>query len=211
MRCLPMRQQQSCCRHAAQPYIPLWGPYIPSIDRKWMFRQIGSGYHYCQLVHGPLANFPHTKNSVLAVTTRRLELYNCSLIAALSLLLSHPCSSITTLSLLLLLSSLLSCCQILAMVLLLSLLPSHCCVFSSVFSLLCSSLIVVLLLLNSFHCSLITMLSSHACSSTLVTAHSLPCSHLMLVPCPPIDPLLFPLSHCYALVPMLSLLPIHPL
>src|SRR5438045_2399320 len=74
MRCLPMRQQQSCCRHAAQPYIPLWGPYIPSIDRKWMFRQIGSGYHYCQLVHGPLANFPHTKNSVLAVTTRRLEL-----------------------------------------------------------------------------------------------------------------------------------------
>ena len=50
-----------------------------------MFRQIGSGYHYCQLVHGPLANFPHTKNSVLAVTTRRLELYSafCFTIAAL--------------------------------------------------------------------------------------------------------------------------------
>ena len=137
MRCLPMRQQQSCCRHAAQPYIPLWGPYIPSIDRKWMFRQIGSGYHYCQLVHGPLANFPHTKNSVLAVTTRRLEL---GLAAVL-------------------------CCPPIA-------------VFSPLFS----------------HCyALLSLLCSYC--STLVTAHSLPCSHVMLV-----------LSHCCTLVTAFSLL-----
>src|SRR5438046_1268129 len=184
MRCLPMRQQQSCCRHAAQPYIPLWGPYIPSIDRKWMFRQIGSGYHYCQLVHGPLANFPHTKNSVLAVTTRRLELYNCSLIAALSLLLSHPCSSITTLSLLLLLSSLLS----------------HLCALIA--ALFCCALIVALLLLLSSYCSLLAallLLLSHCFSFFILTSFFLPLLAMLLLL----------LSHCFSSVTITAfLLPI---
>src|SRR5438045_9715669 len=141
MRCLPMRQQQSCCRHAAQPYIPLWGPYIPSINRKWMFRQIGSGYHYCQLVHGPLANFPHTKNSVLAVTTRRLELGLAAVLAALPLLCFLLCF-------------------------LIAMLFSHCyALITQLFSLLTHyHALISCLLLNSCHCSLITMLSSHACT-----------------------------------------------
>ena len=66
-----------------------------------MFRQIGSGYHYCQLVHGPLANFPHTKNSVLAVTTRRLELGLAAVLAALPLLCFLLCFLIAMLLLLL--------------------------------------------------------------------------------------------------------------